>query len=245
MQKWGVAAITLRRGIEAAGRWLRRGIEAPEESLRRGIEAAEDVKVYILTKTGQVQLRRVSMKTLAKSYFHTEPMYIYRHARLVYNPIADKWEWIGAKRKNRRSGRKAAVYVRTKPRPTKKAVLAVELHAETYVYRKGTVQPSPIPILIADYFLHVNATKHDYHWHDIGNYNEEWQNGIVSEINHELNARFGGAYYMWPVSDRDKFSVGDTVKAPKGAEIFDTIDDLIDAIENDILLAIGEAEEVN
>ena len=74
------------------------------------------MRVYTVDSIGRVSLRNVSQKTLDKYYFRSpSKVYVYRKARYVYDPLTDKFYWVGAKRANRRSGRKAYLYIRSEP----------------------------------------------------------------------------------------------------------------------------------
>ena len=73
------------------------------------------MRVYTVDSIGRVSLRNVKQKTLDK-YYSRSPFkeYVYRKARYAYDPLTDKFSWVGAKRVNRRSGRKAYLWVRNK-----------------------------------------------------------------------------------------------------------------------------------
>ena len=74
------------------------------------------MRVYTVDSIGRISLRNVSQKTLDKYYFRApSKVYVYRKARYVYNPLEGKFSWVGAKRANRRSGRKAYLYIRSEP----------------------------------------------------------------------------------------------------------------------------------
>lgn len=93
------------------------------------------MKVNILYRNGVVALREVSRKTLEKKYFRTPgKMYLYRRARLIYDPMSNEFSWKGAKRKNRKYGHRSYVYVRTQP-PKRKMV---EVVVQGNAVRKST-----------------------------------------------------------------------------------------------------------
>ena len=72
--------------------------------------------IYAVDSIGRVSLRNVSRKTLDKYYFRTqEKYYIYKKARFAYDPLNNTFGFEGAKRKNRRSGRKQYLWVRAEP----------------------------------------------------------------------------------------------------------------------------------
>ena len=66
------------------------------------------MKVYVKYQNGDVVLRKVSEKTLRKKYVTAESItgkkyYVYRKAKLEYDPVENEFYWVNAAAKNRRS----------------------------------------------------------------------------------------------------------------------------------------------
>ena len=84
-------------------------------------------KVYIKQQNGDVVLRKVSAKTLRKKYVTAESItgkkyYVYRKAKLEYDPVENEFYWVNAAARNRRSHHKATIYIRKTPPPEKRAI---------------------------------------------------------------------------------------------------------------------------
>lgn len=72
------------------------------------------MRKYLVNYDGVVSYRNVSEKTLKNHYFRSlSQVYVYRNAKYVYDPLTDTFSWQDAKRANRRSGRKAYLWIRS------------------------------------------------------------------------------------------------------------------------------------
>jgi hypothetical protein len=159
-------------------------------------------RVYTVDSIGRVSLRNVSKKTLDKYYFRTqEKYYVYKKARFAYDPLNNTFGFEGAKRKNRRSGRKQYLWVRAEP--SKKTVLAIAVTiACNFCWYQGSCQESPFPIVDETFYVSAKVMNEQFGNYDFGTYEENWKNGLLSDVLHGLQYNgikrmYDGRWRMW------------------------------------------------
>lgn len=164
-------------------------------------------KVYAKDKTGRVSLRKISRKTLDKEYLRTpEKMYVYKKANLIYDPLLNDFYWQGAKRKNRRSGRKAYIYVRMRD-PLEKGHEVFGIDSMILSKEKKHDDPTDYGTEVHVYFSLTPGFKNiHYRNFDFGNYEESWKVGLLSDVLHEIMYNPGkdlrkGRWHMWRIPD--------------------------------------------
>ena len=193
------------------------------------------MKRFLVDSSGRVALRNVSQRTLDKEYIYAGRYYVYRKARFELNSETYKWEWIGAKRKNRRFGHKAAIYVRAEPSTGR----AIPVRFDTYFYPADQKdQPSPFPELHETFWVTTKAKKWIYEYHDFGGYDEEWRVGLLSDILHAVMYNRGkdmteGKWKLWRIPEyENKVDVKLPERKPRGVFTITDFDELIDAINH-------------
>ena len=193
-------------------------------------------KVFIADSNGRVSLRKVSKSksTLEKEYVSAGKHYVYRRATFNYDPVAGKFYWLGAKRKNRRFGHKSEIFVRLEPAPTRKAI---PVQFDTYFYPASEKdQPSPFPELHKTFYVTVKAREWEYQYHDFGTYEEPWRVGLLSDITHRIMYNRGknmteGEWKLWRIPEYDnKVDVRLPEKRQKGTKVIKTFEELIKEI---------------
>ncbi len=172
-------------------------------------------KVYVRQQNGAVVLRKVSAKTLKKHYFTAESItgkkyYVYRKAKLEYDPVDNEFYWVNAAAKNRRSHHKATIYIRKTPPPEKRAI---EIRFDTYFAEAHADQPSPFPELHKSFWVPKNAVNWTYTFFDFGTYDERWRIGLLSDILHRImfnvgKSMYDGRWKLWRIPEyEDKVDV--------------------------------------
>ena len=191
-------------------------------------------KVFIADSNGRVSLRKVKKSTLEKEYVSAGKHYVYRKATFNYDPVAGKFYWLGAKRKNRRFGHKSEIFVRLEPAPTRKAI---PVQFDTYFYPASEKdQPSPFPELHKTFYVTVKAREWEYQYHDFGTYEEPWRVGLLSDITHRIMYNRGknmteGEWKLWRIPEYDnKVDVRLPEKRQKGTKVIKTFEELIKEI---------------
>ena len=180
-------------------------------------------KVYVKQQNGDVVLRKVSAKTLRKKYVTAESItgkkyYVYRKAKLEYDPVENEFYWVNAAAKNRRSHHKATIYIRKTPPPEKRAI---EIRFDTYFAEAHVEQSSPFACLHQSFWVPKEAINWTYTFFDFGawdeekkrGYKERWRVGLLSDILHRIMFNAGkhmydGRWKLWRIDDyEDKVGV--------------------------------------
>jgi hypothetical protein len=197
-------------------------------------------KVYVKQQNGAVVLRKVSVKTLRKHYITAESLtgkkyYVYRKAKLEYDPIENEFYWIGAKAKYRRSHHKATIYIRKTPPPEKRAI---EIRFDTYFAPAHAEQPSPFPELHQSFWVPKAAVNWTYTFFDFGTYNERWRIGLLSDILHRImynagKSMYDGSWKLWRIPEyEDKVAVKLPGKKKDSEPVYRDFELLIEAINH-------------
>lgn len=142
------------------------------------------MKIYVLKSNGVVQRAKIKKKNL-KKYQVVENAYIYHG---IYNGIYFQRSRVDTRQQpasTRRSHHKANLYVKKK---SKKDIVPIVLD---FYYRQKNdnseyAMKSPGFYRINQtFYLDAKVAKQDvYIYHDFGNYDESWKNGLISDIFH-------------------------------------------------------------
>ena len=173
------------------------------------------MKRYLVDYLGRVSLRKISKKSLDKYYFRSPTkVYVYRKARFTYNPLENTFDWEKAKRINRRSGRKQYLWIRTEP--SIKTISAIPITVSCFFcWYQGSCQSSPFPAIDDVFYVDARVQNEDFGHYDFGTYEENWKNGLLSDILHGIQYNgvkrmYDGRWRMWRDGMHDdKIKIGD------------------------------------
>ena len=195
-------------------------------------------KVDVRYQNGDVVLRKVSVKTLRKKYVTAESItgkkyYVYRKAKLEYDPVENEFYWVNAAARNRRSHHKATIYIRKTPPPEKRAI---EIRFDTYFAEAHAEQSSPFACLHQSFWVPKEAINWTYTFFDFGNYDERWRIGLLSDILHRIMFNAGkhmydGRWKLWRIPEyEDKVAVKLPGKKKDKEPVYKDFELLIEAI---------------
>ena len=172
------------------------------------------MRVYIVDSIGRVSLRNVSWETLDKYYSRSaNKEYVYRKARYAYDPLMDKFRWVGAKRVNRRSGRKAYLWVRNKQEMMEVVVQGNAVRKETNETGKDVYFEGYIPAEYSE---------------------EEVVNRIMEELQNER-------IKLFRTDNTDKISIN-FVDKPKGSKPVYSLDGFAVAVRDAVRSSMHPAK---